>query len=211
MYIQIGFKTRPLRDGGGKPSIGRLIPPNRPSSPLTLLGQRILEATSDSGLVLRPGASLQQSPFSPDFLSELRRQSWLVASDILTNKTGTSGPDFSEVEVLAAGQPYYLKLVELLLLSSNDPDAHFPPSLEEGVPLGVEEETLDSSHVWPTKEEMTGGESTSLLLDVEAHSNYSSAIIHEDVIEQTVMEELSLELVAGPFSATEAADYCGCR
>ena len=56
---------------------------------------------------------------------------------------------------------------------------------------------------------MTGKRSDSLLSEVEAHPNYS-AVLHEYVIEQTFLEELSLDLVAGPFNETEAADYCGC-
>ena len=96
---------------------------------------------------------------------------------MVESKTGTSGPEFENIEVLAEGQPFYLRLVELLLLASNDPDALFPPLLEQGVPLGVEEQTLEASHVWPTKEEMTGVDPVYLSPEVEAHSNYSSAII----------------------------------
>ena len=57
---------------------------------------------------------------------------------------------------------------------------------------------------------MTGKHSEPLLSEIEAHANYSSAVLHEDVIEQTFLEELSLDLVAGPFNEKEAADYFGC-
>ena len=39
MYLQMAFKQRPLRDGGGKPSLGRLAPSTRPLSKAAALGQ----------------------------------------------------------------------------------------------------------------------------------------------------------------------------
>ena len=43
--VQLGFRSRPLRDGGGKPSPGRLNPPFRRISPLATLGALIMTLT----------------------------------------------------------------------------------------------------------------------------------------------------------------------
>ena len=49
MYLQMAFKQRPLRDGGGKPSLGRLAPWARPLSKAAVLGARICVLTSPWG------------------------------------------------------------------------------------------------------------------------------------------------------------------
>ena len=45
LVVQLGFRTRPLRDGGGKPSAGKLPPPLRRASALARLGTRIQQLT----------------------------------------------------------------------------------------------------------------------------------------------------------------------
>ena len=40
--------------------------------------------------------------------------------------------------------------------------------------------------------------------------NYSSAITHEDILEQTYLEERDLGMTLGPFTKAEAAAICGC-
>ena len=47
VVVQLGFRTRPLRDGGGKPSPGRLVPPLRKNTRITSLGQQIIDITSE--------------------------------------------------------------------------------------------------------------------------------------------------------------------
>ena len=39
VVVQLGFRTRPFRDGGGKPSPGRLVPPLRKNTGITSLGK----------------------------------------------------------------------------------------------------------------------------------------------------------------------------
>lgn len=43
LYVTTGFKSRPLRDGGGKPSWGRRHPTNRPVSTLVALGAALVD------------------------------------------------------------------------------------------------------------------------------------------------------------------------
>ncbi|CAE8588429.1 unnamed protein product, partial [Polarella glacialis] len=92
-----------------------------------------------------------------------------------------------------------------------DIDSEFPLELRHGVPLGVDEETLCSPGVWPTKEELKGQ-----LPEYEdlpppgSMDNYSSAVLHEDAIEATFYEEEKLDMVIGLSSIEDAAITCGC-
>ena len=47
VVVQLGFKLRPLRDGGGKPSHGRRPPPSRPLSPLAKIGLQLQHRSKD--------------------------------------------------------------------------------------------------------------------------------------------------------------------
>ena len=58
MYLQMAFKQRPLRDGGGKPSLGRLAPWARPLSKAAALGAKICVLTSPWGDKLQEPLSL---------------------------------------------------------------------------------------------------------------------------------------------------------
>ena len=58
MYLQMAFKQRPLRDGGGKPSLGRLALWARPLSKAAVLGARICVLTSPWGDKLQESLSL---------------------------------------------------------------------------------------------------------------------------------------------------------
>ena len=72
--VQLGFRSRPLRDGGGKPSPGRLNPPFRRISPLATLGALIMTLTrpwiDKVRLSLASGATTH--PFQEADLEELR-------------------------------------------------------------------------------------------------------------------------------------------
>ena len=57
---------------------------------------------------------------------------------------------------LPEGQPFLLDAISALARLANDPDADFPLLCKEGLPLGVEEELPDTSHVWPDKSELAG-------------------------------------------------------
>ena len=47
-------------------------------------------------------------------------------------------------------------------------------------------------------------------LPLSGKDNYKSALAHADIIESTFMEEKELGMAEGPFTAQEAADFCGC-
>ena len=53
LVVQLGFRTRPLRDGGGKPSPGRLPPPLRRTSSLAQLGAKIQHLTDPISQAVR--------------------------------------------------------------------------------------------------------------------------------------------------------------
>ena len=76
---------------------------------------------------------------------------------------------------------------------------------------GVEETTLTSPGIWPTKEELRGipDEYEDLATPVGRH-NYDSAEEFSDAIKQTFEEEKLLDMVEGPFTKQEAANRCSC-
>ena len=191
--IRCGFRKRPLRDGGGKPSWGRIAPNLRSRSKLAEKGNATqamaLEASWDFAHSL---ASQQETqPFSEDLL--LRIATVLGA----------------ELEV-AHGQPFRLKLLNQLLLEAGDVDAGFPLELAEGLPLGVTNQ-LPRTEVWPSKEELSGQP----LEDedppsLSSHKNYTSAEDHMEILEKTYEEEVLQGMVEGPCSLEEAAQICRC-
>ena len=123
----------------------------------------------------------KEHPFSEDLLQQIRI--------ILGGK-----PE----EQPSPGQPFYLDLIHGLARELKDPDMAFPLTLKEGVPLGVDEPTLRSPGIWPTKIELTGTPQEDLTIPTPTgKENYQSAIVHEDIIEQTFMEEKQIGLVEG--------------
>jgi len=84
--------------------------------------------------------------------------------------------------------------------------------LEVPVPIGVDEPTLTSPAVWPTKEELKGipDEWEELPSPYTGRHNYDSAEVFSDSIKETFIEEKEMGLVEGPFTKQEAANRCGC-
>ena len=71
VMVRLGFKVRPLRDGGGKPSPGRSPPPLRKPAPsLVELGKKILQLATN--VVDKVIESIHRQdkhhPFPPDLL-----------------------------------------------------------------------------------------------------------------------------------------------
>ena len=154
--VQLGFRSRPLRDGGG----GRLNPPFRRISTRATLGALIMTLTRPWIDKVRMSlASATTHPFQEADLEELR---------------AILGP--RHLHERCPGQPFLLDLVSHLASLSGDPDWEFPLTLKEGVPLGVSDPTLTSPGVWPTKEELKGeawlGEDPPPPV---AHDNYPTA------------------------------------
>ena len=102
-------------------------------------------------------------------------------------------------------------MISKLAKTSGDPDWKYPLTLQEGVPIGVDEPTLTSPGVWPTKEELKGvPEYWEELPSPTGRHNYDSAEVFSDSIKETFMEEKEMGLVEGPFTKQEAANRCGC-
>ena len=130
MYLQMAFKQRPLRDGGGKPSLGRLA------------HLATVQSSSDGGQDLCPHFAMGGQ--APKFA--------------LVGGRGTSlpeGPAGGYREILAPGagrpaegQPFFLDILRSV----------FPRDLEQGVPLRVTDPPLASPGIWPLKSELTGEE-----------------------------------------------------
>ena len=175
VVVQLGFRTRPLRDGGGKPSPGRLVPPLRKNTGITSLGQRIIDITSEFNQAVQMSISCGEKnhPFSDAALRNIR---------------------------------------QCLAKASGDPDWKYPLTLQEGVPIGVDEPTLTSPGVWPTKEELRGSpDDWEDLPSPTGRHNYDSAEAFSDSIKETFVEEKAMGLVEGPFTKQEAANRCGCN
>ena len=194
--VQFGFKTRPLRDGGGKTSPGRMPPHLRPASPLASLGEAILDIVRPHVPAFLDSIAIpcKTHPFPTQVLEEARKL------------MHTHDPE------CAPGQPFYLGLVQHLATVAGDADAAFPSVLATGVPLGVESPTLTSPGIWPTKDELRGEDlEPSHLPPPSGRNNYESAEALADRVEETFFEERDLDMVEGPFSAQEAADRCACQ
>ena len=99
VVVQLGFRTRPLRDGGGKPSPGRLVPPLRKSTGLTSMGQKIIDITSELNQAVQMSISCGEKnhPFSDELLKRIRQ---------CLGATSEDG--------VAEAQPFFLTLISRL-------------------------------------------------------------------------------------------------
>ena len=197
VMVRLGFKVRPLRDGGGKPSPGRSPPPLRKPAPsLVDLGKKILQLATN--VVDKVIESIHRQdkhhPFPPDLLEQVRS---LVPG--------------SHRDTPFDGQPFFLDHLRSMAEMADDPDSQYFEILKTGVPLGVKEPPLKSPGIWPTKEELKGESPLDgALEDPRGRGNYASAEIHSDDIRKTFLEERDMDMVLGPLTAQEAASLCGC-
>ena len=77
----------------------------------------------------------------------------------------------------------------------------------------MEEDTLQSPGIWPSKEELAGegyGVGSKEPGDTHAQPNYESSSKHVQEIKDTLLKEKALGMVLGPFSKAEAAEVCQC-
>eukprot|EP00435_Cladocopium_sp_Y103_P069283 s192_g33.t1 len=159
--LNVAFKTRPLRDGGGKPSPGRLPPLRRPSSPLASLGAKLLTLAAPrvDKVTWSTSCGEKVHPF-PDHLLHT------VRTTLGGDAEGSPAP----------GQPIYLTLLHNLARLSGDPDMNYPLDLMQGVPLGVSDPPLASPGIWPLKSELSGEDTPwESLAAPFGKKNYSSA------------------------------------
>ena len=199
--VRIGYKHRPLRDGGGKPSLGRYSPPRRRSS-----------LSSIGGVII----SMMHS-YLPLFLDSLQPSDSKVhpfPEECMQAVRSAMGP--SDLVGVEKGQPLHLRLLSHLAKQMKDPDWQFPLDVAQGVDLGVTEPTWPSPGIWPTKEEMRGEDwIEELPPELSVHDNYRSADLHNEDIEKTFEEERDIYgpgdgMVLGPFTPEQAAVICGC-
>ena len=142
IIVQSGFKTRPLRDGGGKPSSGRRPPPLTPQSKIAHIGDSIapLAQTCAQEVQRSINRGDRKHPFPPELLQRTRQH---IAQAIGLHPQTT--------EEVAPGQPFYLNLISALAEAGRDVDAAYPKDIATGVPLGVTTPTWTSPGIWPTK------------------------------------------------------------
>ena len=109
LVVQLGFRTRPLRDGGGKPSPGRLPPPLRKTSHMAPLGAKIQKLTEPISQAVRMSISCGEKhhPFLDVLLNQIR--------DILGATPG---------DQVLTGQPFFLTLISRLVKEAGDPDCY---------------------------------------------------------------------------------------
>ena len=197
VVVQLGFRTRPVRDGGGKPSAGRLVPPLRKATDIASMGSQIVNLTSEIHQAVQMPISCGEKshPFSEALLTQIRQC------------LGSTNED-----KVADNQPFFLTLISRLAKQAGDPDWEYFFAVQKGVPLGVDEPTLTSPGVWPTKEELSGSqEEWEELPTPVGRRNYDSAEVFADSIKETFLEEKEMGLVEGPFTKQEAARRCGCQ
>ena len=190
--FQVAFKSRPIRDGGGKPSPGRLAPWARPNTPLGRIGRQILLMSTPwtDRMTWSIDCGDKIHPFSADFLQDIRH---------------TLDPGQQHTQ--APGQPFFLTIAR----QGGDPEWQYPLTLQQGVPLGVTTPTLTSPNVWPLKSELAGEDrEPSDLPDPTGRANYPSANDFVSEIPKTFEEEVPMGMVSGPLTKSEAAALCKC-
>ena len=206
IQVHIGHKSRPLRDGGGKPSPGRIHPAQR-THPLRTLGTLIALGTVANTMSLPPEL---HGP-TQDMADGLAKD--YPYGDAVRQKFVKIVSDFTSTTLRKAdGQPFALETIHRLASMADDPDALFPLDCIEGLPLGVDETLPPTGHIWPSKSELTGvDQHEDYIGPPSSQPNYPSAAEHEDAIEATYIEDRDQGLASGPHTDAEAAALCGCR
>ena len=125
VMITTGFKQRPIRDGGGKPSGGRLRPERRRRSNLAAVGAALLTASTKAGMLQQAFESVstmqKEQPLEEHQLETLRN----------TICKHLPGAGYKVTE----GQPFYLHLISDMAHLGNDPDG-IPSNDQRGSAIG---------------------------------------------------------------------------
>ncbi|CAE8680574.1 unnamed protein product, partial [Polarella glacialis] len=115
--IQTGFKRRPIRDGGGKPSPGRRAPPKRALTALAAVGTAIMNACPSAAHDIMASLARQDTDmlFKAAMMDTIRqlmcKGSWEIAK----------------------GQRFYLDLMTHTARKANNIDSEYPQELK-GLP-----------------------------------------------------------------------------
>ena len=121
VLVRLGFKVRPLRDCGGKPSPGRQPPSLRKPPPVLVeLGKKILALAS---------------PWSIKVFDSIHKtgESHPFPEDLLVKVRALIGP--ASDSSCSPGQPFYLEHIQLLAQLAGDRDADYCTT-EAGRPPG---------------------------------------------------------------------------
>ena len=176
------FKSRPLRDGGGKPSPGRLPPPRRPISCLGRRGKQIMALV----LLMVPQTiwstqcGEKQHPFPDKLLEEIR--------GILGAHPG--------LEPASRWPTLFLDFIRDLATAAADPDKDLPTDLAKGVTTPP----LQSPGIWLLKSALKGVDFVPQdLEDPVGRANYSSVNDFVSQARATFMEEVDLAIVDGAY------------
>ena len=153
-WVRIGSRWRRFHDGGGRCSFGRLLPEHRPDPPLAWLATMIFDLSSKFDLVDRLQQSARRtdsgSPFEDPFPVEVMHAIRVTVFEEVCKRTGSSMEWMSHV---ATGQPFFLNFLSALgvLCNGHEMDAEYPRSLEQGVPLGIDETLPRNAHLFSPK------------------------------------------------------------
>lgn len=106
---------------------------------------------------------------------------------------------------VAEGQPFFPTQ------KAGDPEREYPLTLQEGVPLGVDEPTLTFPELSPAKEELSGAPEK--WEELASPTGRDSAEAFADSIKErhSLKREREMGLVERPFTKQEAAKMCGCH
>lgn len=139
--FQLAFKMRPLRNAGGKPSMGCVTLPFRPPSPSGCPSSAMMALTAP--WIQTAQWSIQSGsknyPFPEEFLRNIR-------SELGGNPNERPVPE----------QLFFLDFIYDFACQSRDLDAACPVTLKARVPLGVTDPPLMLPGVWPLKSELFG-------------------------------------------------------
>jgi hypothetical protein len=205
-FVQVDNRNRPIRDGGGKTSQGRVKPSiRRPSAwkPISSLLLGLAKAGMVDALILnsvnKDGLD-KKHPVPEKFIDSCRQAVGLHY-----------GWTWDTCSSVSDGQPFNLYLLSNIAKQAGDCDWSYPLDLVEGVPLGVDSPPLPCDHVWPTKEEMAKSSEDQEPDPPCSHDNYTSAAEFASQIEATFEEEKEIGPTLGPMDLATAAVICGCE
>ena len=140
------------------------------------------------------------APYTPEHLQEVR--------NIIAEETETS-PDWRDWK--PDGQPFYLHLLSQILRTAKDPDAHFPESVADGMPLGVDHQLDPADGIWPYKDEYLDGDTPKPPDIPHTEENYPTEAQFRSEIRQTFMDDVAEDMAEGPYTLAQAAARCLCK
>ena len=137
IQVRLGHKTRPLRDGGGKPSLGRRHPAQRKHH-LGALGIALANLARNN--MKDPDTARTTTEHADGLATDLGYKPDIMTAahqEIAHHTEPHSGQ-------VADSQPFRRGSLMTLAVHCADPDFLFPLRCREGLPLGMEEPLPDT-------------------------------------------------------------------